>query len=122
MIMTSTRLAVAMLAGLASATGALAHALLDHAAPAVGSTVREPPAEVRLWFTQEIEPAFSKVQVFDKNGAEVDRKDNQVDHADAMLLKVSLSPLAPGVYRVRWRILSVDEHVTKGDFTFDVVP
>jgi copper resistance protein C len=113
--------AVALLAVLFPA-GALAHAFLDRAVPAVGSTVHGPPAEVRLRFTQELEPAFSTVRVFDKNGAQVDRMDKQLDRNDASLLKVSLPRLAPGIYRVVWRVLSVDTHVTEGDFTFEVVP
>ncbi len=36
------------------------------------------------------------------------------------LLRVSLPNLAPGTYRVMWRVLSVDTHVSEGDFTFDV--
>ena len=38
------------------------------------------------------------------------------------MLRVTLAPLAPGTYRVVWRVLSVDTHVTEGDFTFTVVP
>jgi hypothetical protein len=38
------------------------------------------------------------------------------------LLRVSLPKLVPGTYRVTWRVLSVDTHVTEGDFTFAVVP
>jgi methionine-rich copper-binding protein CopC len=113
---------VALLAALLSAPVALAHAFLDRAAPAVGSTVQGPPAEVKLWFTQELEPAFSTVRILDKNGKQVDRMDRQVDRGDATLLRVSLPPLAPGTYRVMWRVLSVDTHVTEGDFTFEVAP
>jgi methionine-rich copper-binding protein CopC len=36
------------------------------------------------------------------------------------VLRVSLPPLEPGRYRVTWRVLSVDTHVTEGDFTFEV--
>lgn len=114
--------AAALLALLAFPAAALAHAFLDHAVPAVGSTVHGPPAEVRLRFTQELEPAFSTVRVFDKSGAQVDRKDKQLDPKDATLLKVSLPRLVPGTYRVVWRVLSVDTHVSEGDFTFEVVP
>jgi len=39
-----------------------------------------------------------------------------------VLLRVSLPVLPPGAYRVTWRVLSVDAHVTEGDFTFDVAP
>jgi copper resistance protein C len=113
---------VALFAALVSTPEALAHAFLDHAAPAVGSTVRGSPAEVRLWFTQELEPAFSTVRVLDGNGRQVDRMDKQVDPRDATLLRVSLPQLAPGTYRVVWRVLSVDTHVTEGDFTFEAAP
>ena len=99
-----------------------AHAFLDHALPAVGSAVHASPGQVKLWFTQALEPAFSTVQVFDPNGKRIDRGDAQVDRADATLLFVSLPKLAPGTYRVKWRVLSVDTHVTEGDFTFDVAP
>jgi len=99
-----------------------AHAFLDHATPAVGSAVRASPVQVKLWFTQKLEPAFSSVQVLDRSGKQVDKGDSQVDRADATLLRVSLPQLAPGAYRVTWRVLSVDSHVTEGDFTFNVIP
>jgi methionine-rich copper-binding protein CopC len=28
--------------------------------------------------------------------------------------------LAPGRYQVKWRVLSVDTHVSEGDYSFDV--
>jgi methionine-rich copper-binding protein CopC len=99
-----------------------AHAFLDHATPAVGSAVRASPAQVKLWFTQKLEPAFSSVRVLDRSGKQVDKGDPVVDRADATLLRVSLPQLAPGTYRVTWRVLSVDSHVTEGDFTFNVIP
>ena len=99
-----------------------AHAFLDHAAPAVGSTVRAPPPQVRLWFSQPVEPAFSTVRVVDRSDKRVDRGDAKVDADDPSVLQVSVPTLAPGRYRVVWRVLSVDTHVTEGDFTFDVAP
>ena len=99
-----------------------AHAFLDHAAPAVGSAIHGSPAQVRLWFTQELEPAFSTLKVLSADGKQVDKQDKQVDRANGALLQVSLPQLAPGRYRVVWRALSVDTHVTEGDFTFEVVP
>jgi copper resistance protein C len=99
-----------------------AHAFLEHAAPAVGSSIRGSPTQLKLWFTQRLEPAFSTVQVLDRAGQRIDKGDANIDPADASALRVSLPPLAPGTYRVRWRALSVDAHVTEGDFTFDVAP
>ena len=99
-----------------------AHAFLDHATPAVGSAVHGSPGEVRLWFTQELEPAFSTVRVLDRGGKQVDKGNKEVDRGDRTLLRVSLPKLSPGSYRVVWRVLSVDTHVTEGDFTFDIAP
>ena len=101
---------------------AQAHAFLDHASPLVGSTVPAAPHEVVLTFTQNLEPAFSTVQVQDRDGRRVDKQDKHVDPANPALLQVTLPQLGPGRYRVVWRALSVDTHVTEGDFTFDVVP
>jgi methionine-rich copper-binding protein CopC len=113
---------LASLLAMVAAFEAGAHAFLDHATPAVGSVIHGSPAQVRLWFTQELEPAFSTLQVKDRNGRQVDKQDKNVDRANPMLMQVSLPQLAPGKYRVVWRALSVDTHVTEGDFTFDVVP
>lgn len=101
---------------------AFAHAFLDHAVPAVGSTVHGSPAEVRLWFTENLEPAFSTVRVVDRSGKQVDKGDKRVDAADRTLIEVSLPSLPPGAYKVIWHVLSVDTHVTQGDFTFQVAP
>jgi copper resistance protein C len=114
--------ALAIVAMTSVVTGAGAHAFLDHAAPAVGSAVHGSPALVRLWFSQELEPAFSTLKVIGADGTQVDKRDPQLDRADATVLQVSVPPLAPGRYRVVWRVLSVDTHVTEGDFTFDVAP
>ena len=99
-----------------------AHAHLDRAVPAVGSSVRESPRELKLWFTQRLEPAFSKVRVVDGKGKRVDNDDPRVDADSATVLRVTLPRLAPGTYRVQWRVLSVDTHVSEGDFKFDVAP
>jgi methionine-rich copper-binding protein CopC len=112
----------ALLVILSCPGGAQAHAFLDHAVPAVGSRIHAPPPEVRLQFSQPLEPAFSTVRVLDARGKQVDRRDKQLDRGDASLLKVSLPRLAPGVYRVVWRVLSVDTHISEGDFTFEVAP
>jgi copper resistance protein C len=104
------------------AAPAAAHAFLDHALPAVGSTVHESPRSVRLWFSEQIEPAFSRVSVLDATGKAVDAGDSHVDSSEPSILAASLPVLAPGSYRVKWRVVSVDTHVTEGDFTFDIKP
>ncbi len=99
---------------------ARAHAFLDHADPRVGSTVKISPVVVKLWFTEELEPAFSKVRIFDATQQEVDRQDVKVDPAHPTLMSVSVPKLAPGIYKVSWSAVATDSHHTKGTFTFEV--
>ena len=104
-------------------TAANAHAMLERAEPAVGGTVNAPPTEVKLWFTEALEPAFSTVQVFDQQGQRVDQQDARPQSSSkAKVLRVALKPLSPGIYKVVWRVVSIDSHVTQGDFTFQVAP
>jgi methionine-rich copper-binding protein CopC len=35
---------------------------------------------------------------------------------------LALPPLAPGRYRVRWHVVSVDTHRTEGEYSFSVEP
>ena len=114
------RLRVLFLSLLAMTFGdvaARAHAFLDRASPLVGSTVASAPREVSLTFTQNLESAFSSVQVTDANGGRVDQGKAQVS---GNTMRVGLKSLSPGTYRVRWQALSVDTHKTEGSFTFTV--
>jgi methionine-rich copper-binding protein CopC len=117
---TAARVAVALAALLLGAGAAWGHAFLDHAEPRVGSTVKSPPAQVRAWFTQSLEPAYSTLEVFNERGDRLDQGPAKADAANPAMLQVPLKPLGPGTYRVKWRVLSVDTHVTEGDFTFRV--
>lgn len=111
-------IATALMACLAAQ--ASAHAFLDRAEPRVGSTVHPAPPELKLWFSQELEPAFSTVKVLDPAGKRVDSANARVDPADRSLLRVSLQALGPGVYTVVWRVVSMDTHATEGEFVFHV--
>jgi len=106
-------------AAVGASTAASAHAFLDHASPLVGSTVQSAPHEVSLSFTQNLEPAFSTVQVTDASGARVDQGKPQISGNS---MRVGLKSVGPGTYRVHWHALSVDTHTTEGNFTFHVGP
>ena len=98
-----------------------AHAFMVRAEPRVGSSVEKAPTEVRIWFSESVHPASSSIKVFDEQGKQVDKKDTHADPNNHAVLDVSLiSRLRPGSYRVSWRVMSVDTHVTNGDFSFQV--
>ena len=116
-------LALTALVSLAAISHAWAHAFIDHTDPVVGGAVKQAPAEVRLWYTQGLEPAFSRVQVFDAAGKEIDKKDVHLDPKNNHLMIVSLpAGLGAGTYKVVWRVVSVDTHTTEGSFKFQVEP
>ncbi len=116
-------LTLTALVSVAAMTHARAHAFIDHTDPMVGSAIKQAPAEVRLWYTQGLESAFSRVQVFDASGKEVDKKDIHLDPENNHLMVVSLpAGLGAGTYKVVWRVVSVDTHPTEGSFKFQVEP
>jgi methionine-rich copper-binding protein CopC len=100
--------------------GVEAHAFLKDSEPPVGGTVQTSPNEVRIRFTENIEPAFSSIKVLDPAEKQVDKRDVHLDRSDRALLHVSLPRLGAGIYKVVWRVVSVDTHVTNGNFTFRV--
>ena len=110
-------LALALLSG---GVPALAHAFPDHADPAVGSTVAAAPAQIRIWFTEALEPAFSAIEVTDAEGHAMGKGKARLDPGDPKLLVLELATLPPGTYRVAWHVVSIDTHRTEGDFTFTV--
>jgi len=96
---------------------ASAHAHLDHASPPVGATVSTAPHDLTIWFTQNLEPAFSTVAVTDSAGARVDEGKPRIN---GNTMSAALKVLSPGTYHVHWHAVSVDTHTTQGDFTFTV--
>ena len=112
------RITLVMLLLVALGAGAArAHAFLDHASPLVGSTVATAPHEVALTFTQNLEAAFSSVEVTDAKGVRVDQGKPQIS---GNTMRVGLKAAGPGRYQVHWHVLSVDTHKTEGKFSFTV--
>jgi hypothetical protein len=101
---------------------ASAHAFLDHADPRVGSSNAKAPAQVTLWFTEGLEPAFCQITVSGPPGFGGAGKPHAVPGDPRRLVADLRGPTPPGTYVIRWRVVSVDTHVTSGDFSFKVGP
>lgn len=103
-------------------TGAVVagHAMLERSEPRAGSKVKGSPGQVKLYFIERLERAYSLVRVVNERGQQVDRGDSGVDPSNPALLRVTLPPLPPGTYRVIWRALSIDTDITQGEFTFRI--
>lgn len=96
------------------------HAVLVKSSPARRAVLSHPPARVQLWFNERLEAQFSQLTVWDAEGRQVDAYDVQVGPDDPKRLSVGLSALAPGVYTVKFRVLSVDGHIVESEFPFTV--
>jgi methionine-rich copper-binding protein CopC len=99
---------------------AWSHAVLVKSAPARRAVLSQPPARIQLWFNERLEAQFSQLTVWDGEGHQVDAQDVQVGTDDAKRLSVGLVDLAPGMYTVKFRVLSVDGHVVEGEFPFTI--
>src|SRR5207244_9750333 len=117
-----TRLLLATAAMLVGIAGAAAHAFLSQAAPPVGGVVSATPREVRITFSEAIEPAFSAIELATADGQPVSAGRATVDPRDNTQLVLPLPPLAPGRYRVSWHVVSVDTHRTEGQYGFEIRP
>ena len=103
------------------AAQAFAHAQLEKATPAVGGTVAS-ASEIRLEFSEGVEPKFSKISVTGPGGV-VPLGAAKTEPSNPAVLIVPISkPLSPGAYKVHWQAVSVDTHHTQGTFEFTVKP
>jgi methionine-rich copper-binding protein CopC len=104
-----------------TATQAFAHAQLEKATPAVGGTVAS-ASEIRLEFSEGVEPKFSKVTLTGPGGAAALGAARTESGNQAVLIVPISRPLSAGVYKVHWQAVSVDTHDTQGTFEFTVKP
>lgn len=99
-------------------TGARAHAIVLESSPALGSTVSGPDVTISLRFNSRIDIGRSQLILTDPAG-----------RVTQMPMQAGLEPqfgvghlngLKPGKYKLRWQVLSVDGHITRGDIPFSV--
>lgn len=113
--------AAALLVTAAFSPSALAHAHLKSQYPAANASVDAAPQALTLTFSEDIEPAFSGLQVTGPDAKAVPLAKAQRNGAKKNELIVPLEkPLTSGAYQVKWHVLSVDGHKTKGSYSFSV--
>jgi copper transport protein len=77
---------------------------------------------VQVWFTERIEPDFSKLEVYHQAKQRVDAANSHVAPTDPYSLSISLRPHLPdGAYTVVFQNVSLDDgHHVRGAFSFVV--
>ncbi|MRW87502.1 copper homeostasis periplasmic binding protein CopC [Pseudoduganella sp. FT26W] len=114
-------LSLAVLANIAVAGHAWAHAHLKAAAPAEQAAVAS-PAGLDLTFSESVNQSFSGIRLTGPDQQEVKLEAASLADGGKTLKAPLAAKLAPGVYTVDWHVLSVDGHKTSGTYRFTVKP
>lgn len=110
--------AAALVALVAGAGPAAAHASLESTSPGAGQVLAAPPGQVELTFSEPVEVSLGAVRVYDSNAERVEEGEVRHDGGDSVVQP--LGDLANGSYVVTWRVVSADGHPIHGAFTFQV--
>ena len=90
--------------------------------PKAGATLEASPSEVKVWFSEELDPK-STVKVLDYQGQPVDQGKTSLDLDDpnhaAMVVTLPAS-LPDGTYTVKWTVVLLDGDASEGEFSFIV--
>jgi copper transport protein len=98
------------------------HASLLATQPQARGVLSQPPTQVRLTYSERIEPRFAVISVTDAEGSQqmVGSPATAPDDVNSIFIKVHT--LEQGWYLVWWRVISADGHPVRGAFTFAVGP
>lgn len=105
---------------LVSPSTVLPHASLIKSVPARRAQIFRSPPQIQLWFNERLEARFSSLRVIDSGGNRVDLGNVEVSTDDPKRISVGVNPLAPGQYKIRFRVLSVDGHVVEDEVPFTI--
>jgi methionine-rich copper-binding protein CopC len=95
-----------------------AHAIIVASTPAVDATVRGAQVPIKLKFNSRIDRDRSRLALIASDGSSMPLALDPDVPPDG--LAATAKGLAPGRYRLRWQVLSVDGHITRGDIPFRV--
>jgi methionine-rich copper-binding protein CopC len=95
-----------------------AHAIVVAASPAVDGVVAGPRVPIELRFNSRIDPARSRLTLVRPDGTSIALAPAGAAAPD--MLSAEAGGLAPGHYRLRWQVLGLDGHITRGDIPFTV--
>ena len=73
---------ISIILGLLSVSPVLAHANLARSNPAANASLQSSPNEIRLWFTEPLEPNYSHFKLLDTTGQQVETPQSQIDPTD----------------------------------------
>lgn len=100
----------------------LAHAIIVRTSPPQNGVAPGNIGKVDVWYDAGIRDSLAALAVVSAAGERIDKRDAAIDSADPAHVSVSVNPMTPGKYTVRYRALSADGHMVSGAWEFDVQP
>ena len=100
---------------------AAAHAIILESEPAAGAALVEPPARIYLRFNSKLERRLSQVTLHGSDGRPMQLPVVASGHEKADRIVLPLGRLPSGAYRIRYKVLAVDGHITEGVLRFTVL-
>jgi methionine-rich copper-binding protein CopC len=97
---------------------ATAHAIVIKSSPAADAVMPAGTVPIHLQFNSRIDHDRSKVTLVGPSGTEQRVTPASGSAPDA--LDAEAKDLSAGAWRLRWQVLSVDGHITRGDIPFTV--
>lgn len=73
---------------------------------------------IRLTFNSRIDPDRSRLTLIGPAG---DERHSSVTAIDSVTIAATTNLTAIGAWRLRWQVLAIDGHITRGDVRFSVV-
>jgi methionine-rich copper-binding protein CopC len=113
-----TRVTIAALAGILLAQGAHAHAILMTSEPAAGASVSPGTLDLTFRYNSRIDDRRSRLTLISPDHVQTVLKIIPASQPDTLETSADLSK--PGAYVVRWQVLAIDGHITRGDVPFTV--
>ncbi len=95
---------------------AAAHAILLESQPAAGATVASGPTHLLLRYNSRIDQGRSRLEL---RGAGHPPAVLALDPSSDDTLAAT-APLSPGNWTLRWQVLAIDGHITRGDVPLTV--
>jgi copper resistance protein C len=99
---------------------ASAHAIVISSSPADGAVLASGDAPVVLRFNSRIDHERSRLSLITPDGSTAVLPIGPGASTDRLVAR--LVGLQPGQYRLRWQVLALDGHITRGDIPFAVKP
>ena len=95
----------------------MAHAILVASEPAAGAKIPPGQTTLKLRFNSRIDRTRSRLTLTRPDQTRTTPPIDPEGQPDVLTAAVTLTP---GAYVVRWQVLAIDGHITRGDVAFSV--